>query len=118
MRIDGFMPIARYAAVGDGRTVALVASDGSIDWLPVQRIDSQPVFGALLDADRGGRFELAPADAYEVERRYLGRSNVLESTFTTETGEARVTDALALQDGGELSWIELLRRVAGNDPRA
>jgi len=113
VRIDGFMPIRRYAAVGDGRTVALVASDGSIDWLPVQRIDSQPVFGALLDSDRGGRFELAPVDDYDVERRYVGRSNVLESTFTTETGEARVVDALALQDGGELSWIELLRRIAG-----
>jgi GH15 family glucan-1,4-alpha-glucosidase len=112
-RVDGFVPIREYAAIGDGRTVALLAGDGSIDWLPAPRIDSEPVFGALLDPERGGRFELAPADDYEVERRYVGRSNVLESTFTTETGEARVVDGLMLQDGGELSWIELLRHVVG-----
>jgi GH15 family glucan-1,4-alpha-glucosidase len=112
-RVDGFAPIREYAAVGDGRTVALVARDGSIDWLPVPQVDSEPVFGALLDPERGGHFELAPADEYEVERRYLGRSNVLESTYTTETGKARVVDGLMLQDGGELSWVELLRRVEG-----
>lgn len=112
-RIDGYLPIRGYAAIGDGRTVALVGDDGAIDWLPAPRVDGEPLFGALLDAEGGGCFELAPAGEFEVTRRYVGRSNVLETTFTTELGEATVTDALTLQDGGELSWIELLRHVVG-----
>jgi GH15 family glucan-1,4-alpha-glucosidase len=112
-RTDGYSPIRDYAAIGDGRTVALVASDGSIDWLAVPRLDGVTVFGALVDAQRGGAFELTPVDEYQVERRYLPSSNVLETTFTTEQGVARVTDGLLLQDGGQLSWIELARRIEG-----
>jgi GH15 family glucan-1,4-alpha-glucosidase len=112
-RLDGFAPIADYAALGDGRTVALVARDGAIDWLPVPTMDDAPVFGAILDPDRGGSFVLRPADAFEVERRYRPETNVLETTFTTETGVVTVTDGLLLQDGGMLSWTELARRVQG-----
>jgi GH15 family glucan-1,4-alpha-glucosidase len=112
-RIDGYAPIRAYAALGDGRTVALVANDGSVDWLAAPRLDGTPVFGALLDAGRGGAFELEPAEPYEVERRYVGRSNVLETTFTTPSGVARVTEGLMLGEGLDLSWVELLRRVEG-----
>jgi GH15 family glucan-1,4-alpha-glucosidase len=110
-RIDGYMPIAGYAAIGDGRTIALVGGDGSIDWLPVLAMDQATVFGALLDSSRGGSFKLAPTGEFESSRRYEERSNVLETTFSCASGTVSMTDSLNLQDGGQLSWIELTRRV-------
>jgi GH15 family glucan-1,4-alpha-glucosidase len=112
-RTDGFAPIAAYAAIGDGRTVALVAADGSVDFMSLPSLHAPTAFAALLDPERGGRFALEPEDDYEAERRYAGRTNVLETTFKTSSGVVRVTDALALHAGGLLPWTELVRRVEG-----
>ena len=58
---DGYVDLRSYAAIGDGRTVALIALDGGIDWLPLPNLDSVPVFARMLDAENGGSVELAPS---------------------------------------------------------
>ncbi|TCL81752.1 MULTISPECIES: glycoside hydrolase family 15 protein [unclassified Rathayibacter] len=108
-------PLRDYAAIGDGRTVALIASDGSVDWLPVPDLGSTPAFAALIDARTGGCIELSPEEPAETTRRYLGDTNVLETTFTTESGTVTVTDALVTGIAGRLPWAELARRVECTD---
>jgi GH15 family glucan-1,4-alpha-glucosidase len=112
-RKDGFAPIGSYAALGDGRTVALVAADGSVDFMSLPNLHSPTTFVAILDPDKGGRFVLAPKSDFDASRRYLGRTNVLETTYRTRDGAVRVTEALTLQDGGLLPWVEHARRVEG-----
>ncbi len=109
----GYADLRSYAAVGDGRTVALVARDGCVDWMPLPDMDSPPAFAALLDAEGGGHVGLAPVDEFTVERAYVEHTNVLTTTFRTASGVARVTDALNTGMAGRLPWAELARRVEG-----
>jgi len=111
---DGFAPIGDYAVIGDGRGAALVASDGSVDWWAVPRLDSPPAFSGLLDPVLGGRLELRPTDPDAVcTRRYVPHTNVLETTYRTGKGVVRVTDSMNSGTAGELPWGELARRVEG-----
>ncbi|KUL35491.1 glycoside hydrolase family 15 protein [Streptomyces regalis] len=112
-RRDGYAPLREYAAIGDGRTVALVARDGAVDWLPVPDLDSATVFAAVLDSRRGGSCTLRPTVPCAVGRRYLPGTNVLETTFSTARGTVRVTDAMTVPDAHLTPLRELQRRIEG-----
>ena len=104
-------PLQDYAALGDGRCVALVTPDGAVGWWCVPNIDSEPLFDALLDPAKGGSFTLCPGEPFRAERRYRRDSNVLETTFTTSGGRVRVTESMNSTLAGRLPWCELARRV-------
>lgn len=110
---EGYAPIHSYAAIGDGRTSALIAPDGSIDWWCAPSMDAPPLLDRILDAPDGGRFVLQARGVENVERRYRDRSNVLETKVHTATGAAVVTESLNSGPAGRLPWSELARRVEG-----
>lgn len=112
-REDGYTAIEDYAAIGDGRTVALIAEDGRIDWFPVPNLDSPPPFGAILDSEHGGYFGLCPSGEHTIEREFVHGTNVLSTTYRTTTGTVRVTDSMNTGVAGRLPWVELARRVEG-----
>lgn len=112
-RTDGHLPLEDYAALGEGRSIALSGADGSIDWWCVPNMDSPPLFDRLLDAEHGGCFALTPDAPFTVERAYRRDSNVLETTFTTAKGRARIVESTNSGHAGRLPWAELARRVEG-----
>ena len=95
-RVDGYLPIGAYGLIGDCRSAALVGNDGSIDWLCLPRFDDPSIFGRLLDARKGGHWQVRPRGPHDVVQRYSDRGNVLQTTFTTRTGRAVVTDFMPL----------------------
>src|ERR687892_1090172 len=93
-----FVPIADYGLLSDCSSAALVSRDGSIDWLCLPRFDSPGVFSRILDP-AAGHWSITPVAPFTTERRYLPGTLVIETTFVTESGTARVTDALAFAEG-------------------
>jgi GH15 family glucan-1,4-alpha-glucosidase len=99
-----------YALIGDLHTAALVARDGSIDWLCLPRFDSKACFAALLGEDRHGHWRIAPTEAGgRVSRRYLPDTLILETEFTTGSGTVRLTDCMPPRSGDPV----LLRMIEG-----
>lgn len=84
--------IEDYALIGDCETAALVAKDGSIDWLCLPRFDSPACFAALLDTPESGRWQIAPTAKWRVSRRYLPHTLILETAFHANGGVVTVTD--------------------------
>jgi len=88
-----FPAIGSYGFLSDCETGALLSPDGAIEWLCLPRFDSPSVFGALLDRSAGS-LRLSPDERVPLARRYLPGTNVIETTWATETGWVVVRDAL------------------------
>src|SRR5438128_10889112 len=87
-----YRPIGDYGVVGDMHSAALVGLDGSIDWYCAPRFDSPSVFAALLDSQKGGRFQLSPTGNFTTKQSYEGETNILATTFDSKEGRIRLTD--------------------------
>jgi GH15 family glucan-1,4-alpha-glucosidase len=102
-RREGYLPLEDLGLIGDGTTAALVGLDGSISWMCLPRFDAQPLFCSLLDHERGGHFTLAPEDLVEARQRYEPDTGVLTTELRSPTGLVRITDALVLRSGADLT---------------
>ncbi|MGB9090944.1 MAG: glycoside hydrolase family 15 protein [Pseudomonas farsensis] len=105
-------PIEDYALIGNCRSAALVSRDGAIDWLCLPRFDAPAVFAALLGNEDNGRWRIAPSDGIEqCTRRYVGDTLVLETTWVTATGRARVLDCMPVGESNAV--LRVVEGLAG-----
>ena len=94
-----YQPIENYGVIGDMHTAALVAMNGSIDWLCFPHFNSPSVFAAILDDDKGGRFKIAPPSGEPVCRQhYWPGTNVLITRFLMVDGVGEITDYMTAHE--------------------
>ncbi|WP_410624452.1 glycoside hydrolase family 15 protein [Amycolatopsis sp. cmx-8-4] len=108
-----YLPIAEHGLVGDLRTAALVGTDGRVSWFCAPRFDSPSVFGALVDAERGGDWELAPVCEVTARHQfYFPDTNILITRFLTEDGIVELQDFMPiLRPHDDEHRQRLVRRV-------
>jgi GH15 family glucan-1,4-alpha-glucosidase len=104
-------PIENHGIIGDLNTAALVGMDGSIDFMCFPRFDSPSLFAALLDPEKGGRFQIAPApaDCFRHKQFYFPDTNMLLTRFLSNDGVAEISDFMPIQHLGHSH--DLVRRV-------
>ncbi len=108
--------IEDYGFIGNMLSCALVARDGSVDWLCLPRFDSDACFAALLGTQENGRWKIAPSSGdVSVSRRYRPGTPILETRFETAEGAATVIDFMPLADDEE--HVDLIRIVRGERGR-
>src|SRR5215469_17811066 len=108
-----YKPISNYGIVGDMESAALIAQDGSVDWLCLPRFDSPSVFAAILDQHKGGSFTITPCGGRtRYGQLYLPETNILVTRFLTPEGVVEITDFMPVKLNSRQqrsSW--LVRRV-------
>ena len=111
--MDDYLPIAEHGMIGDMHSVALVGTDGTIDWYCCPRFDSPSVFAAILDRTKGGLWRVAPVHSdYTSKQLYFPDTNVLITRFLTQDGVGEVQDFMPVgeqRDGAHRQ--RLIRRV-------
>ncbi len=111
--MSGYLPIAEHGVIGDLHTVALVGTDGTIDWYCCPHFDSPSVFASILDRDGGGHFRVRPTDCeWTTKQLYLPDTNVLITRFLTTDGVGEVEDFMPIESLEEdVHRHRLVRRI-------
>ncbi|MFD4256880.1 glycoside hydrolase family 15 protein [Streptomyces sp. NPDC058534] len=108
----GYLPVSEHGLIGDLRSAALVGTNGTIDWYCCSRFDAPSVFASILDAEKGGSFELAPDVPARTKQFYFPDTNVLITRFFADDGVAEIQDFMPIVDNSrEADRHRLLRRV-------
>jgi GH15 family glucan-1,4-alpha-glucosidase len=109
----GYLPIDEHGVIGDLHTIALVATDGTIDWYCCPTFDSPSVFASILDRERGGYYRIAPAfPGWTTKQLYFPETNVLITRFLSENGVGELQGFMPVaRDGEERHRHRLIRRV-------
>jgi GH15 family glucan-1,4-alpha-glucosidase len=109
-----YLPIAEHGIIGDLHSIALVGTDGRIDWYCCPSFDSPSVFGGILDKQRGGFYRVRPAiDEWIPKQLYFPDTNVLITRFLTSGGVGEVQDFMPIQHAAVAHRHRLIRRVLG-----
>ena len=117
----GYQPIENYGIIGDLHTVALIGMNGSIDWLCFPNFDSPSIFAAMLDDQKGGRFQIAPTlEEITFKQLYWPETNVLVTRFLCTAGVGEIIDYMPIDDKGrwegEHQLVRRVRVVRGSMP--
>jgi GH15 family glucan-1,4-alpha-glucosidase len=108
----GYLPIEEHAIVGDLRTVALVGTDGTIDWYCPARFDAPSLFASLLDSAKGGYFALSCPSNSQPKQLYLPDTNILVTRFLGADAVGEVIDFMVPETSGTAAPRDLLVRQA------
>lgn len=108
-----YNPISDYGIIGNMVSCALISKDGSLDWCCLPRFDSPAVFAAILDDEKGGKFTIQPENNFKSHQVYLENTNILQTTFRTDTGTATMTDFMPCyrRDTGRLVRFNEIHRI-------
>ncbi|HKW86231.1 MAG TPA: trehalase-like domain-containing protein, partial [Nitrospiraceae bacterium] len=108
-----YQPIQNYGLIGNMRTAALVGVNGSIDWLCFPHFDSPSIFAAILDDQKGGKFQISPvSERVTCKQLYWPDTNVLITRFLSPDGVGEIEDFMPVGHPFESEWHhQLVRRV-------
>ncbi|WP_298990172.1 glycoside hydrolase family 15 protein [uncultured Pseudokineococcus sp.] len=109
---ERYLPIEEHGVIGDLRTVALVGTDGTIDWYCPSRFDAPSLFASLLDADRGGSFRLSARAGARPKQLYLPDTNILLTRYLTRDSVGEVVDFMVPETSDVAAARDLVVRRA------
>ena len=115
MAEGGYLPIEEYGVIGDLHTVALVGTNGSIDWCCLPHFDSSSLFAALLDRRKGGRWRISSTHRGSRKQLYFPDTNVLITRFMGEEGVGEVMDCMPVEENvphlQKAAYHQIVRQV-------